>query len=99
MDLLPREITQYIFSYADPKSICFLGSTCRRLHELSLYDSTWAQHCHQFGVYEYNAEPEAGAPNSYRDIYIQFLYKYGWMLGIWQGELKEVVERVFNAIN
>lgn len=98
MDLLPREIVQYIFSYAEPKSICFVGSTCRRLHELSLYDSIWAQHCHQFGVYEYNADSEAGPPNSYRDIYIRLLRKYGWMLGIWQGELIQDIERKFNAI-
>ncbi|KAG2187914.1 hypothetical protein INT44_000664 [Umbelopsis vinacea] len=86
MDLLPREIIQYIFSYADPKSICFVGSTCRRLHELSLYDSIWAQHCHHYGVYKYDAESDAGAPKSYRDIYIRLLHKYGWMLGIWQGD-------------
>jgi hypothetical protein len=94
MDSLPREIILHILHYTDPEALCALGSTCKRLYETSICDSIWARHCHKYGVYEYNPNADDARPVNYRQIYIRLLHRYGWILGIWQGEylLKQVTD-------
>lgn len=87
MDRLPREIVLHILHNVDPQTLCAVGSTCRHLHELTMCDCLWAQHCHQYGVHEFNPNADHGF-RSYRAIYSRLLHQYGWMLGIWQGETR-----------
>ncbi|XP_066288645.1 F-box only protein 31-like [Branchiostoma lanceolatum] len=80
----PPELLSHILSFLPGKELATAAKVCKAFHEASKVDFVW-QRCmaREFGV-----SCASSLSPSPREIYTKLLYKYGFLLGTWQIEIK-----------
>ncbi|KAK4297967.1 hypothetical protein Pmani_022389 [Petrolisthes manimaculis] len=84
LDQLPEIVLLRIMQFCSAEDLVSLQSTCKRIHDLSGCDVLWKTLCvRDFGIDDIGTT----AINSFHTLYTNLLFKYGYMLGLYQSQV------------
>ncbi|XP_068696805.1 F-box only protein 31-like [Montipora foliosa] len=79
---LANELLASIFKHLNGFELCTVARTCRRFRDASHIEEIWQHLCDRdYGASSLRQWPEG---TTYRDLYINVLHKYGYLLGLWK---------------